>query len=90
MRKTVNVGDVVADGRYLTAFGTTKSEIIVPVLDGGGENVVGTIDVESEKPNRFRKRCRRFSKPAPRSSGHFGAADFGAPVRGGAPGRVAK
>ncbi len=53
MRKTVNVGDVVADGRYLTAFGTTKSEIIVPVLDGGGENVVGTIDVESEKPNAF-------------------------------------
>ena len=26
------------------------SEIIVPVLDRIGENVVGTIDVESEKP----------------------------------------
>src|SRR4029077_82937 len=33
-RKTVNVGDVAADPRYLTAFGTTRSEIIVPVFDG--------------------------------------------------------
>jgi GAF domain-containing protein len=52
-RKTVNVGDVAADPRYLTAFGTTRSEIIVPVFDGAGESVVGTIDVESDKPNAF-------------------------------------
>jgi GAF domain-containing protein len=52
-RKTVNVGGVTADPGYLTALGTTRSEIIVPVLDGAGENVVGTIDVESEKPNPF-------------------------------------
>jgi len=52
-RKTVNIGDVAADPRYLTAFGTTKSEIIVPVFDAAGKNVVGTIDVESEKPNAF-------------------------------------
>jgi len=49
----VNVGNVTADPRYLTAFGTTRSEIIVPVFDRAGENVVGTIDVESEKPNAF-------------------------------------
>jgi L-methionine (R)-S-oxide reductase len=52
-RKTVNVGDVAADTRYLTTFGTSRSEIIVPVFDGASENVVGTIDVESEKPNAF-------------------------------------
>src|SRR5437667_1592351 len=52
-RKTVNVGDVAADPRYLTAFGTTKSEIIVPVLDWARENVAGTIDVESERSNAF-------------------------------------
>jgi L-methionine (R)-S-oxide reductase len=52
-RKTVNVGDVDADPRYLTAFGTTKSEIIVPVLDRDGEKVLGTIDVESEVPSAF-------------------------------------
>jgi len=49
----VNVGDVAADPRYLTAFGTTRSEIIVPVFDGTSESVVGTIDIESEKPNAF-------------------------------------
>lgn len=52
-RKTVNVGDVGADPRYLPALGTTRSEIIVPVFDRTGENVLGTIDVESEKPNAF-------------------------------------
>jgi len=31
-RRTVNVGDVSADSRYLTAFGTTRSEIIVPII----------------------------------------------------------
>ena len=32
---------------------TTRSEIIVPVLDWHGQNVVGTIDIESEEPNAF-------------------------------------
>lgn len=52
-RKTVNVGNVAADPRYLTAFGSTRSEIIIPVLDTAGEAVVGTIDIESEIPNAF-------------------------------------
>jgi GAF domain-containing protein len=52
-KQTINVGDVAADARYLTAFGTTRSEIIVPVFDADGENVVGTIDVESEGPDAF-------------------------------------
>jgi L-methionine (R)-S-oxide reductase len=52
-RKTINVGDVAGDPRYLTAFGSTKSEIIVPVFDAARTNVVGTIDVESETVNAF-------------------------------------
>jgi L-methionine (R)-S-oxide reductase len=52
-KQIVNVGDVSADARYLTAFGSTRSEMIVPVLDAEGKNVVGTIDVESEQPNAF-------------------------------------
>ena len=51
-RKTVNVGDVNADARYLTAFGSTRSEIIIPVFDEIG-SVAGTIDIESEKTNEF-------------------------------------
>jgi L-methionine (R)-S-oxide reductase len=54
-RQIVNVGDVSADPRYLTAFGNTRSEIIVPVFDQAGEHVLGTIDVESEEPNAFAK-----------------------------------
>ena len=52
-KQVVNVGDVLADARYLTAFGSTRSEIIVPVFDAEGKRVVGTIDVESEEPNAF-------------------------------------
>ncbi len=52
-RRTVNVGDVSADPRYLTALGSTRSEIIVPVFDSEKKIVVGTIDIESEQPNAF-------------------------------------
>ena len=52
-RMTVSVGDVSADPRYLTAFGSTQSEIIVPIFDARGEHVIGTIDVESEYRNAF-------------------------------------
>jgi putative methionine-R-sulfoxide reductase with GAF domain len=58
-RKTVNVGNVAADPRYLTAFGTTKSEIIVPIFDHLRERVVATIDVESELQNAFDSQTQR-------------------------------
>ena len=51
--ETVVVGDVSKDPRYLTAFGSTRSEIIVPKVDRSGGKVVGTIDVESEKVDAF-------------------------------------
>jgi GAF domain-containing protein len=59
-RKTINVGDVAVNPRYLTAFGTTRSEIIVPVLDQMDGKVVGTIDVESDKPNAFSDEVQGF------------------------------
>lgn len=43
----------VADPRYPTAFSSTRSEIIIPVLDVSGELVIGTIDIESESLNAF-------------------------------------
>lgn len=52
-KKAVIVGDVRNDPRYLTAFGSTVSEIIVPVLSPGGGGVLGTVDVESEQANAF-------------------------------------
>jgi L-methionine (R)-S-oxide reductase len=52
-KKAVNIGDVRNDPRYLSTFGDTLSEIIVPVLDPSGERVIGTVDVESERPDAF-------------------------------------
>ena len=52
-KRTINVGDVAADRRYLTAFGSTRSEIIAPVFDEARQKVIGTIDVESELRDAF-------------------------------------
>src|SRR5208282_260389 len=59
-RRTINVGDVTADPRYLTAFGTTRSEIIVPIFSWSDESVVGTLDVESDKHNAFNNDVQDF------------------------------
>ena len=57
-RETVVADDVSKDPRYLTAFGSTRSEIIVPVVDRPGRKVVGTIDVESEQVDAFSEEDR--------------------------------
>jgi putative methionine-R-sulfoxide reductase with GAF domain len=69
-KKTVVVGDVRTDPRYLTAFGSTLSEIIIPVLDEKSSVVVGTIDVESEQADAFSEgdqqvleECLRVASP---------------------------
>jgi putative methionine-R-sulfoxide reductase with GAF domain len=50
-KRTINVGDVAADARYLTAFGSTQAEIIVPIF--ANRKVIGTIDVASELLDAF-------------------------------------
>ena len=82
-RETIVVGDVHKDPRYLPTFGSTQSEIVVPIIDEHN-HVVGILDVESEKLNAFarkiasfssarhfcyRARCRVALNGAPRSSG---------------------
>ena len=69
-KKTIVVGDVRKDSRYLTAFGSTLSEMIVPILHPFQGSVIGTIDVESEKANAFSPRdrecleeCGRTARP---------------------------
>jgi L-methionine (R)-S-oxide reductase len=55
----VNVGNVQEDPRWLTTFGSTRSEIIVPVLEDGAKTI-GLIDVESDVLNAFSKDDERF------------------------------
>ena len=54
-RAAVVVQDVSQDPRYLTTLGDTQGEMIVPVLGADG-SVVGTIDVESARPDAFTAR----------------------------------
>ena len=54
--ETVVAGDVTQDPNYLTAFETTRSEMIVPVRVNG--EIAGTLDVESERLNAFGDRDR--------------------------------
>jgi L-methionine (R)-S-oxide reductase len=52
-KRAVVVNDVTADPRYLTAFASTLSEVVVPVVDPGTGTVVGTLDVESAERDAF-------------------------------------
>ena len=58
--ETLNVGNVASDPHYLTTLGSTKWEMIVPVLDAQGSVVVGTIDVESESLYAFSPETQRL------------------------------
>jgi L-methionine (R)-S-oxide reductase len=58
-KAAVSVGNVQEDPRWLTTFGTTRSEIIVPVLIGSAQ-IVGLIDVESDQLNAFSEDDERF------------------------------
>ena len=52
-RRPVVVQDVTADPRYLTTFGSTQAEAIFPIVSPATGEVIGTIDVESERINAF-------------------------------------
>ena len=53
--KTLIVGDVRKDPRWLPAFWTTRSEVVVPIISEKTHQVIGVIDVESERKNAFKE-----------------------------------
>jgi L-methionine (R)-S-oxide reductase len=59
-RQTLLVPDVSKDARFIPNFWTTKSEIIVPIIDDEDDRVVGTIVAESAELNAFDKKDRDF------------------------------
>lgn len=61
--KPIVVGDVRRDPRYLPTFHTTRSEIIVPMVNDR-HRVVGMLDAESEKVNAFDQEDRQFLERA--------------------------
>jgi L-methionine (R)-S-oxide reductase len=50
-KATIIVDDVNSDSRYLACSLETKSEIVVPILDGS--RVLGEIDIDSDQPAAF-------------------------------------
>ena len=50
-KTTIVVDDVNADPRYLACSLETRSEIVVPILRG--EEVLGEIDIDSDRPAAF-------------------------------------
>jgi L-methionine (R)-S-oxide reductase len=62
-KKSIIVADVHQDPRYLPTFGSTQSEIVVPIITEAGK-VVGLIDVESEKLDAFTEADRDFLEHA--------------------------
>jgi L-methionine (R)-S-oxide reductase len=62
-KQAIIVADVHKDPRYLPTFGSTQSEIVVPVITEASK-VVGLIDVESEKINAFTENDRDFLEHA--------------------------
>ncbi len=61
--KTVVVGDVHKDKRYLPAFHNTNSEMIVP-LANEDKKIVGMLDAESDKLNAFGAEDKQFLERA--------------------------
>ena len=67
--KTIVVGDVHKDKRYLPTFHTTRSEIIVP-MRSEDRHIVGMLDAESDKVNAFGEEDRQFLERAAGLIGH--------------------
>ncbi len=59
-RRTIMVPDVKKEPCFLPNFWSTKSEIIVPIIDDEHDRVVGVINVESDKLDAFDKSDRDF------------------------------
>jgi GAF domain-containing protein len=61
--KSIVVGDVHKDKRYLPAFHSTRSEIIVPMKDEQ-KHIVGMLDAESDKLKAFADEDKQFLERA--------------------------
>ncbi len=52
-KESIIVDNVQKDNRFLTCSSTTRSEIVVPLMDGN--RCLGEIDIDSNCPSNFKK-----------------------------------
>ncbi|MBI5868502.1 MAG: GAF domain-containing protein [candidate division Zixibacteria bacterium] len=57
-KQTIIVPDVNADPRFLACSLETRSEIVVPIMNG--PECLGEIDIDSDEPDAFHDTDRRF------------------------------
>ena len=57
-KESIVVDDVNADPRFLACSITTRSEIVVPLMDG--DRCLGEIDIDSNQPSFFTDQDRRM------------------------------
>jgi len=57
-KKTVMVRDVMSDPRFLACSISTRSEIVVPLMDG--KVCLGEIDIDSDQPSFFNDQDRNM------------------------------
>ncbi len=57
-KETIIVNDVGTDSRFLACSLTTRSEIVVPLMDG--DKCLGQIDIDSDRSNNFSADDRRM------------------------------
>jgi L-methionine (R)-S-oxide reductase len=57
-KATIVVDDVSSDSRYLACSADTRSEIVVPIMRGS--EVLGEIDVDSDRPAAFSSADRKL------------------------------
>jgi L-methionine (R)-S-oxide reductase len=62
-RKPIVLGDVRKDARCLPAFHTSRSEIIVPMINER-QQIIGMLDAESDKLNAFGNEDLKFLERA--------------------------
>jgi GAF domain-containing protein len=58
VKATVIVDDVLADSEYIACSLETRSEIVVPIMQG--ERVLGEIDIDSDVASAFSEQDRKF------------------------------
>ena len=67
--RTIVVGDVKKDPRYIACSVETQSEIVVPIRVGG--RIVGEIDIDSDEPDSFGEEDREFLEAVADRLGRF-------------------
>jgi len=69
--RTEIVSDVGKDPRYLQCFLSTRSEIVVPILDRG--TVIGEIDIDGDQLDAFSSLDREFLEAVARKASSLSA-----------------